>query len=91
MGWDYAINWLVILPFELTAAGITIRYWREDLNVGIWIAVFLVILSAIQIFGVRGYGEGKNRPLPFIISDTQQQDGPPLTFLVTQWNLSSVS
>lgn len=62
MGWDYAINWLVILPFELTAAGITIRYWREDLNVGIWIAVFLVILSAIQIFGVRGYGEGKNRP-----------------------------
>ena len=68
MGWDYAINWLVILPFELTAAGITIRYWREDLNVGIWIAVFLVILSAIQIFGVRGYGEGKIHPLPVIIS-----------------------
>lgn len=67
MGWDYAINWLVILPFELTAAGITIRYWREDLNVGIWIAVFLVVLSAIQIFGVRGYGEGQNRPLPSII------------------------
>jgi amino acid transporter len=72
MGWDYAINWLVILPFELTAAGITIRYWRDDLNIGIWIAVFLVILSAIQIFGVRGYGEGENRPLPFVTSDTQQ-------------------
>jgi amino acid transporter len=62
MGWDYAINWLVILPFELTAAGITIRYWREDLNVGIWIAVFLVVLSIIQIFGVRGYGEGEKSP-----------------------------
>ncbi|KAJ5606478.1 amino-acid permease [Penicillium lagena] len=57
VGWDYAISWLVILPFELTAAGITIRFWRQDLNVGIWIAVFLVVLSAIQIFGVRGYGE----------------------------------
>lgn len=62
VGWDYAISWLVILPFELTAAGITIRFWREDLNVGIWIAVFLVVLSAIQIFGVRGYGEGRRSP-----------------------------
>ncbi|KAJ5683037.1 hypothetical protein N7462_006202 [Penicillium macrosclerotiorum] len=57
VGWDYAISWLVILPFELTAASITIQYWRDDLNVGIWIAVFLVVLSLIQFFGVRGYGE----------------------------------
>ena len=58
MGWDYAIQWLTILPFELTAAGATIKFWRDDINVGVWIAVFLVILSVIQIFGVRGYGEG---------------------------------
>ncbi|EFX03612.1 amino-acid permease [Grosmannia clavigera kw1407] len=57
MGWDYALSWLTILPFELTAASITIQFWREDLNVGIWIAVFLVVLCTIQIFGVRGYGE----------------------------------
>ncbi|KAJ5096940.1 hypothetical protein N7456_007661 [Penicillium angulare] len=57
VGWDYAISWLIMLPFELTAASITIRYWRDDLNIGIWIAVFLVVLSCIQIFGVRGYGE----------------------------------
>ncbi|KAJ5752515.1 hypothetical protein N7520_009432 [Penicillium odoratum] len=57
VGWDYALNWLVILPFELTAASMTIQYWRDDLNIGIWIAVFLVVLSAIQVFGVRGYGE----------------------------------
>lgn len=59
MGWDYALNWLVILPFEITAAGITIQFWRTDLNIGIWVAVFLIVLSAIQIFGVRGYGEGE--------------------------------
>ncbi|KAJ5663953.1 Amino acid transporter [Penicillium longicatenatum] len=57
VGWDYALNWLVILPFEITAAGMTIQFWRDDLNIGIWITVFLVVLSAIQIFGVRGYGE----------------------------------
>ena len=58
MGWDYAIGWLTILPFEITAAGITIQFWRDDINIGVWIAVFLVVLSCIQIFGVRGYGEG---------------------------------
>ncbi len=57
MGWDYALSWLTILPFELTAASITIQFWREDINVGVWITVFLVVLGAIQIFGVRGYGE----------------------------------
>ncbi|OIW33285.1 amino-acid permease inda1 [Coniochaeta ligniaria NRRL 30616] len=57
MGWDYALSWLTVLPFELTAASITIRFWRDDINVGVWITVFLVVLSVIQIFGVRGYGE----------------------------------
>lgn len=61
VGWDYALSWLIILPFEITAAGITIQFWRDDLNIGIWIATFLVVLSLIQIFGVRGYGEGEYR------------------------------
>jgi amino acid transporter len=57
IGWDYAITWLTILPFELTAAALTIKFWRDDINVGVWITVFLVVLGAIQVFGVRGYGE----------------------------------
>ena len=59
MGWDYAIQWLTILPFEISAAGLTINFWHTY-NIGIWIAVFLVVLSIIQIFGVRGYGEGEH-------------------------------
>ena len=57
IGWDYSLSWLTILPFELIAAGITIRFWNESISIGVWIAMFLVILSLIQIFGVRGYGE----------------------------------
>lgn len=34
MGWDYAIQWLTILPFEITAAGITIDYWKHY-NIGV--------------------------------------------------------
>lgn len=58
MGWDYAIGWLIVLPFELIAAGVTISFWRDDINNGVWITVFLLLLVIVQIFGVRGYGEG---------------------------------
>ena len=66
MGWNYAISWLVVLPFELTAAGLTIEYWTADpntgavpnnYNVGIWITCFLILVTIINVFGVRGYGE----------------------------------
>ena len=63
MGWDYALSWLTILPFELIAASITIKYWREDISMAVWVTVFLVVLSIIQIFGVRGYGEGELEPV----------------------------
>jgi yeast amino acid transporter len=66
MGWNYALNWLVVLPFELTAAGITIQFWTQDpvtkevpgkYNVGIWITIFLLLVVLINVAGVRGYGE----------------------------------
>jgi amino acid transporter len=56
MGWEYAIQWLTMLPFEITAAAITIEFWGHY-NIAIWIAVFLTVLAVVQIFGVRGYGE----------------------------------
>jgi amino acid transporter len=59
VGWDYAIAWLTVLPFEITAAGITIQFWNGNINIGVWITVFLVLLFIIQVFGVRGYGEGQ--------------------------------
>lgn len=55
------MNWLVVLPFELTAAGVTIAFWTNDkghdVNVGVWITIFLLSVIVINIFGVRGYGE----------------------------------
>jgi amino acid permease len=35
VGWDYAIGWLTVLPFELTAAGITIQFWNGNINIGV--------------------------------------------------------
>ena len=64
MGWNYAMSWLVILPFELIAAGKTISYWtgnaeNDDVSIhpAVWITVFLVLIIIVNVFGVRGYGE----------------------------------
>lgn len=64
MGWNYAMNWLIVLPFELTTAGITIAFWTDpndtgtpSISVGVWITIFLVLVTAINFFGVKGYGE----------------------------------
>ena len=43
MGWDYAIQWLTILPFEITAAGITIDYWHHY-NIGVSKPKFTIAL-----------------------------------------------
>jgi len=59
IGWDYALAWLTVLPFELTTAAITIGFWNTSINMAVWVSIFLVLLIVIQVFGVRGYGEGQ--------------------------------
>ncbi|CAF1043221.1 unnamed protein product [Adineta steineri] len=57
MGWNYALNWLIVMPLELTAAGLVINYWIKSINIAVWITIFLILLLIINLFGVRGYGE----------------------------------
>ncbi|CAN6606856.1 general amino-acid permease Gap1p [Trichomonascus vanleenenianus] len=59
VGWNYAVQWLVVLPLELVAASITIGYWQSDINPAAWVAIFYVLVVIINLFGVRGYGEAE--------------------------------
>ncbi|KAH9221935.1 amino acid permease-domain-containing protein [Leptodontidium sp. 2 PMI_412] len=61
MGWNYAVQWLVVLPLEIVAASITLQYWpgAQDTNAAAWVTIFLVVIIAINFFGVRGYGEAE--------------------------------
>ncbi|WFD07563.1 hypothetical protein MVES1_002930 [Malassezia vespertilionis] len=54
VGWIYYLQWLVIAPLEFTASVIIIEYWDTR---GIWIMIFILVLTAINFFGVRGYAE----------------------------------
>jgi yeast amino acid transporter len=59
MGWNYAVNWLVIMPLEVVAASITVDFWGFSANNAAWITVFLVLIITINFFGVKGYGEAE--------------------------------
>ncbi|SYW86206.1 probable GAP1 - amino acid transport protein [Ustilago bromivora] len=59
MAYNYWLQWLIVLPLELVAASIVIVYWdpNETVPKGVWITIFLIIITVINLFGVRGYGE----------------------------------
>ncbi|SMQ52215.1 unnamed protein product [Zymoseptoria tritici ST99CH_3D7] len=60
MGWNYAMQWLVVLPLEIVAATITIEYWTEGrINNNAWVTIFLILIIGINLFGVKGYGEAE--------------------------------
>lgn len=61
MGWNYAMQWLFVLPLEIIAASITINYWDEEqkYNHAIFVTIFLVAIIGINLFGVKGYGEAE--------------------------------
>jgi amino acid transporter len=59
MGWNYAMQWLVVLPLEIIAASITINFWNSDIDSAVFVTIFLVFIIAINLFGVKGYGEAE--------------------------------
>ncbi|KAJ9626278.1 histidine permease [Taxawa tesnikishii (nom. ined.)] len=56
----YALQWLVVLPLEIVAATLTIEFWSHgSINNNAWVAIFLVLIISINLFGVKGYGEAE--------------------------------
>ncbi|EFQ29285.1 amino acid permease [Colletotrichum graminicola] len=59
MGWNYALQWLTVLPLEIIAASITITFWDPNITKAIFVTIFLIGIIAINLFGVKGYGEAE--------------------------------
>lgn len=57
MGWNYVLQWAVVLPLELVVAGITVNYWGANVNNAAWITIFALVIMIISVFGVLGYAE----------------------------------
>ncbi|KAL8935777.1 MAG: hypothetical protein Q9216_005263 [Gyalolechia sp. 2 TL-2023] len=57
MGWNYVFQWAIVLPLELTVAGLTVEYWNSGVSVAVWITIFWLAIIFINIFGTLGYAE----------------------------------
>lgn len=59
LGWTYWFKYIIVTPNQLTAAALVIQFWvdREDVNPGVFIAIFLVAIICINYFGIRFFGE----------------------------------
>ncbi|KAF3045190.1 hypothetical protein E8E12_010528 [Didymella heteroderae] len=59
LGWTYWFKYIITTPNQLTATALIIQEWlpAERVNPGIWILVFLVLICAINYFGIKFFGE----------------------------------
>lgn len=53
----YSASWSLTYALELTATGLIIEYWDDSLSIGIFIAIFWVVITAINFLPVSFYGE----------------------------------
>ncbi|KAK5050874.1 hypothetical protein LTR84_003433 [Exophiala bonariae] len=51
----YALG--ILIPYEITVAGLVINYWQNDINIAVWITVMLVPIIILNFLPVRVYGE----------------------------------
>lgn len=58
-GYVYLFKYLILPANQLVAGSLTVQYWvsKEKLNPGVWITIFLLIIVAINILGVKVFGE----------------------------------
>lgn len=59
MGWNYYLQWLIVMPLEFVAAAMVIQFWDPEQKVtpGVWLIIFWIVISTINLIGVRGYAE----------------------------------
>lgn len=48
---------MVTLPLEIVAAAITLQYWESPVSPAVWVTIFLFLIIALNLLGVKGYGE----------------------------------
>lgn len=54
---NYLAQWLVLLPLELVAASITIKYWNQKINSDAWVAIFYAVIAMANMLDVKSFGE----------------------------------
>ena len=56
-GWNYWFNYVVVSMAELAVVGIYVNYWFPDVPSWVSAAIFLVLITAVNLINVKAYGE----------------------------------
>lgn len=56
VGWLYWIQLVVVIAAEATGAGAIVANWTPGIPAWVWVLIFVVALTAVNLFGVRNYG-----------------------------------
>ncbi|XP_006461751.1 hypothetical protein AGABI2DRAFT_205624 [Agaricus bisporus var. bisporus H97] len=60
VGWNYFYTNAITIPTEISAATVLLTFWDRDTNhAAIYTAVMCVCICAINVFGVRWFGESE--------------------------------
>ncbi|KAI3333661.1 amino acid permease/ SLC12A domain-containing protein [Ustulina deusta] len=60
MGWNYVINFVFVVPFEIIVMIMCIRFWNPDISASFLVPAFILGLSVIYLFGAKWYAEAEN-------------------------------
>jgi amino acid transporter len=57
LGWLYFYSLGILVPYEITAAGLVIEYWEPPVNIAVWITIMIIVIVGLNCFPVKFYGE----------------------------------
>ncbi|KAI0449251.1 amino acid permease/ SLC12A domain-containing protein [Xylaria acuta] len=60
MGWNYVINFIFVVPFEIMVMVMCARFWSPDISAAYLVPVFILGLAVIYSFGARWFAEAEN-------------------------------
>ncbi|WPK22831.1 hypothetical protein PUMCH_000048 [Australozyma saopauloensis] len=59
LGWNYWLQWTTTISLELVTAAMTIKFWNTSIDSDVFVAIFLIVIVAINFFGVKGYAQAE--------------------------------
>lgn len=57
LGWLYFYSFAILVAYEITAAGIVIGFWPNNVHIAIWITIMMVLIIALNLSPVAVYAE----------------------------------
>jgi amino acid transporter len=58
-GWNFFFYEALLIPFEITALNIVLKFWRDDIPVAAVCAAVIILYAACNVLAVQAFGEAE--------------------------------